>query len=399
MSFLIRFDQSWPSTGTSEVGIEDGLLVPPDSLEDPQLIDFEGSHIVLTPGWVNAHSHLELSGCPSIDYNGNFVDWIYEVLDYKESVSTETIVRNYREGLDSLLESGVVRVVDHCDLTGSILEILDELPAGVHLLKELIAFNSDQIESIKNEAKSFIEQLKRHNQSGGLAPHAPYSAHPEVYSWAADRSSDEELALSTHLHEVKAELEFSENGNGDFLKLLRERTDGEVSSPYDGMRPLPYFLRNNVFSNSMFAVHMNYLDDQDLRWLESSRICPVFCPKSYSYFNHRTLPVLDWIERGIDFAFGTDSLASNDTLNMLSELRCFQELTDGTNPETVLEALTINPAEVLNIPSRGVLSWGTPADLSVFDVPSGDLRGLARGEAESVAVFRDGTPVWQETTV
>lgn len=394
MSFILEVDRAWPSEEQSVLGVRDGVLVPPESLDDPDSLEFDADYCVVTPGWINAHAHLELSNSPDIDYDGRFLNWIHEVIELKQSTSTDEMLEAYRSATQDLLASGVTRVVDHCDQTGPVFELVEELSLQVHLMKELIAFTDEQVESLKDEARRFMEDLDRPRVDGGLAPHAPYSAHPELYHWAADWIDQRGGNLSSHLHEVRAELEFTVESSGDLMELLRERTGIEVTSPYDGLRPLQYFGQARTFDGGWFGVHLNYLDEADYRWLEATGLCPVFCPRSYSYFNHETLPVTDWIERGIDFALGTDSLASNDSLDMLAELRRLTELGVQAEARTILEALTINPAQVLGVPSRGVLTWGTPADLAVFDVPSGNLTGLVKGDATPLATIVEGGVVW-----
>lgn len=394
MSYRLQFDESWPSLDDDALGIKNGILVPPGSLDEPEELTFDATHTVVTPGWINAHAHLELTGVPEIEYDGNFLNWIYEILDFKRDVPEHSLIEDYRKGLSDLVASGVTRVVDHCDRTDLVTEFLPEVAPSVHLYKELIAFSNEQIEALKTEAADYLETLRGRGLDGGLAPHAPYSAHPEVYRWAARQVFSGRFGLSSHLHEVRAELEFTEDGDGIFLDLLEDRTRSHVDSPYDGGRPLPYLTQRDVFVEPCFGVHLNYTTDEDRRWLEASRICPVFCPKSYSYFNHRTLPVETWVERGQKFALGTDSMASNDSLDMLEELRRLDTLTGDIAADVILAALTTNPAEVLKQPGRGVLTWGTAADLAVFDVPSGDLGGLVRGRAEPLATVIEGEPVW-----
>lgn len=397
MSYLLRCDQYWPSVETDGIGIRNGFLVPPRTLDDPTPLEFDSDHTIVTPGWINAHAHLELSGIPSIDYGNDFVEWIYDVMDYKESATDEDILNSYREATTELVASGVTRVADHCDRTDLALSVLGEVDLSVHLFKELIAFSPDQIESLESSALDFLDELKRDGLSGGLAPHAPYSAHPDLYRWATERVSEGGFEMSSHLHEVQDELDFTENNEGRFIRLLEDRTQTTVDAPYNGLRPLPFLVDNNGFSDHCFGVHINYTNEEDLRWLEASNVRPVFCPRSYSYFNHDTLPIAEWADRDLKFALGTDSYASNDSLNMLEELRRLNEMNLSLASQTILEALTVNPAEVLHVPSRGVMTWGTPADLAVFNVPDGRIKDLTRGQAEPLATIIDGEPVWQQT--
>lgn len=396
MEYLLDADDFWPPVEGSSLGVRNGVLVPSSDLTDPEVISFEADHSVVTPGWINAHAHLELSGARDIGFNGNFADWIRDVLEFKLSLEPDDIREHFRDGCRELVKSGVARVVDHCDRTDLVLGELDEVAPDIVLLKELIAFDSESIRETQEEAQSFLKQSESEEVMTGLAPHAPYSVHPELYRWAEDELEGG-IPMSSHFHEVPEEIDFAENDSGPLRSLLEERSGSSVDVPYDGERPIPFLSRNDDIKGSLFGVHLNYLNDEDLRWLETEVIRPVFCPKSYSYFRHETLPVEDWIERSLPFALGTDSRASNESLDMLAELERLNELTSQPDPGDVLRSLTAVPANVLGIPDRGVLAPGTPADLSIFNVPSGRLEDLAAGRAEARAVMIDGQIRWRST--
>ncbi|MFB6355728.1 MAG: amidohydrolase family protein [bacterium] len=395
MEYQLHVDQTWPPTDSS-LGLREGVLLPPDKLDDPETIEFSGQHTVATPGWFNSHAHLELSNCSVKEYNGDFVDWIFDVLEHKESQDNEDIKQAFLNGCESLVQSGICHVVDHCDRTDQVLEVVDETGIDVHLFKELIGFFSDEIDEQESLGRKFLERASNGKTRAGLAPHAPYSAHPEVYQRCEELLEEYDGAISSHMHEIQMELEFTELGSGRFSELIEERSGETPETPYVD-RPIPFFVREQYFSKPVFGIHLNYLNDRDYRWLESSSIAPVFCPRSYRHFGHDTLPVVEWYKRDIDFAMGTDSTASDTKLDLLNELRVLEDLTEiEIEPETILKSLTEVPSRVLGIPDRGVLSYGTPADISIFNVPSGDLEDLARGQAEALAVIRDGEIVWSE---
>lgn len=388
--YLINVDATWPELGDGGcVAVRDGAIVPPDRLESPLEIEFDASDAVLTPGWMNAHAHLELSGATDISYHGDFVDWIYDVLEFKLSREEEQIRSAFRSGCEELIESGVCRVFDHCDRTDWIVPEAESVAIDARVLKELIAFLPEQIEETLSEARSFLNRLSNSYVDGGLAPHAPYSAHPDLYGQARELVADAGGLFSTHLHETMEEMNFVTDSEGRFQDLLEDRTGSRRDSPYDG-RPLGDLSKEGLFDEPGLSVHMNYLTEDDHRWLEGQNCYPVFCPRSYDYFGHDTIPVREWDEREIPFCLGTDSRASNSGLNMLDELKKLHELAPGLSSDTIMKSLTVRPSRVMGEPDRGELTYGTPADLSIFEVPSGHLDDLARGQAEALAVFVDG---------
>lgn len=394
MNYVLHADQFWPSPNDS-LGVQNGTILPADRIRGDRRLAFEGDFVVATPGWVNAHAHLELTGSPDIEFNGNFVDWIYDVLDFKQNQDETGVREAYRRGRMDLLRSGVCHVVDHCDRTDWVLDTVETLPAGTRLHKELIAYSPERQSQVLAGAKDFLNELTDRGLPGGLAPHAPYSAHPDLYARAGELCDRVGGSLSSHLHEVEAELQYARSSEGPFAELQQRRAGEVFNSPYPG-RPLADLVEAGCFDDPWFGVHMNYLSDSDFRWLRASRIHPVFCPRSYRYFGHGTLPVADWLEGGLAFGLGTDSTASNEGLDMIEELRLLNELLEpgDREAEEILRALTVYPTRVLHEPDRGVLTSGTPADFSLFDVPSKDVHDLARGRAKPLGVVHEGRLAW-----
>ncbi len=395
MEFLLEADKYWPEIPTETLGIRDGVLVPPSRLDDPEVVTFGGS-AVLTPGWINCHAHLELSGAGAVSFNGDFSDWLGDVLEFKNSLTKQRLIDDYRSGCRELVQSGVARVIDHCNRTDLLLEETNVVPPHVVVFKELTGFGEEAIREAKEAVDEFLRRVEEIGiPDYGIALHAPYTVHPRVYEYVRQQL-DSSTAVSTHLHEVNTELEFAENGTGSITNLLQHCTNSvRINPSYNGTRPLPYLVRGNYLKKPVtFGVHLNYLNDEDYRWLEASSIRPVFCPVHYDSFDHGSLPVTEWIERDLPFGLGTGVAASNGSFDMLDELRKLNSLTGELPSEKILSALTRVPAEGLGIPDRGVLTWGTPADLSVFEVESGSLEGLARGEARALVVLRNGEPAW-----
>ena len=121
--------------------------------------------------------------------------------------------------------------------------------------------------------------------------------------------------------------------------------------------------------NSLLA-HCNYLTDTDVAMLAESGASVVFCPRSHHYFYHTDHPVAQLIEKGINVAIGTDSLASNWSLSLLDELRFLARTQPYIRPETLLDMVTYNGAEVLGLAQVGRLEKGWQADIIAVQIPN-----------------------------
>ena len=110
-----------------------------------------------------------------------------------------------------------------------------------------------------------------------------------------------------------------------------------------------------------------------------------YCPRSNAFFRRPTDSLHKLLEAGVNVALGTDSLASNDSLSMLDEMRFVKERHPHLDWETVLEMGTVNAARALGIRQGGVLKIGLPADITAIkpaDAPA--LPSQILGEGSSV---------------
>jgi cytosine/adenosine deaminase-related metal-dependent hydrolase len=170
---------------------------------------------------------------------------------------------------------------------------------------------------------------------------------------------------SCHVAEVEAESRFLSHGNGDFLDLLKKRDAYDPSWKSPGVSPVRYLEQLDVLQD-MVAVHLNHLEKSDLNRLAENNASAVFCPGSTRWFGRKTwLPVKDLLDRGISVGLGTDSLASNDSLNFLNEIRLVEEMVPELHRSDILWLATAGGSQALNIEKLG-LEPGQPADLIAF---------------------------------
>ena len=124
----------------------------------------------------------------------------------------------------------------------------------------------------------------------------------------------------------------------DFLKKLgRPMTDCGSTSP------LRHLIENRLISPECIVAHLNELDDRDLELLsrtEWRNLQIVHCPKSHRFLHHKRFPLEALMKRGLNICLGTDSLASNDSLDLFSEMRTAKKnLSDTQRAETWLKWL------------------------------------------------------------
>jgi 5-methylthioadenosine/S-adenosylhomocysteine deaminase len=200
--------------------------------------------------------------------------------------------------------------------------------------------------------------------SFSLAPHAPYTVSDATLQRIAMLADELDLPIHTHVHE----------------------TDDEVrrSIAQYGCRPLARLDRLGLVSERLIAVHAVHLDDAELALLAERGAAIAHCPASNLKLGSGIAPIADALAAGVNLAIGTDGAASNNRVDMLSELRLAALLAKGGAADAsvlpaaaVLEAATLGGAQALGLRGRiGSIEAGKEADLVAFDLSHPETQPL-----------------------
>jgi cytosine/adenosine deaminase-related metal-dependent hydrolase len=325
------------------------------------------SDCLILPGFVNAHCHLSLSGLKGkIPRQDRFVDWI-------ESVVTENRVLPWQDRVEALhretrtmLESGVTTLGDYFSHPELLVEY-QSLPFRQVLFLETIGFQSALAEEKNRQVEAL---LQKHPGSGSriqlaVAPHAPYSVSPELFKSLKILADKMDCRVSCHVAEVEEEARFLSRGDGEFLELLEKRQVHESTWTPPGVSPVRYLQQLGVLEH-LVAIHLNYLDESDIDRLAGSNASGVFCPGSTRWFGRKSwMPVKDLLDRGVAVGLGTDSLASNESLNFLREIRLAEDMLADLHRSEILWLATVGGSQALGLERMG-LEPDQPADLIGF---------------------------------
>jgi cytosine/adenosine deaminase-related metal-dependent hydrolase len=208
----------------------------------------------------------------------------------------------------------------------------------------------------------------------GLAPHAPYSVHPNLLAAAVEISAAERVPVAMHLAESTEELELLRRGAGPMRELLEELGAWDAAAIPGGSRPLDY-LRVLAKADRALVIHGNYLDDQEIALLAASaaRMAVVYCPRSHDWFAHRAYPLQKMLAAGVLVAMGTDGRGSSPDLSVLAEMRFAARCHPGVGRGQILKMGTLAGARALGREREaGSLEPGKRADLAVVALPDGD---------------------------
>ncbi len=362
---------------------------------------------VLLPGLINAHTHLALTALRGqVPYIGSFVGWIRSLRDASAGLADPGAFRlSVESGLQESLASGVTTVLDIGYGERSVACWRDAV-IRVHGFLEVLGMGAKRWGGHVQSVEPALEAIRAADPLGsilglGLSPHAPYSTDPIVYKNALQTGK----RVCTHLAESLEELQFLRDGTGPFRELLEEMGlwDGSFVPPR--CSPVEYMRRLKLSGSRASApilVHCNYLSPMDLSLLETAGASVVYCPRAHAFFRHPLHPWQDLRQRGVNVCLGTDSLASNETLSVLDELRFLATRERGVSPGELLELATYNGARAIGHElSLGALAPGRWADCVAIPLRTPStaepLEDLLQTDTRPTDVFVCGKHVLQRS--
>jgi cytosine/adenosine deaminase-related metal-dependent hydrolase len=202
----------------------------------------------------------------------------------------------------------------------------------------------------------------------GLSPHAPYTVHPELLDRLVAVAIERELPVAMHLAETSSELELLRSATGEFRDLLEgvDRWPGDVWSEF---RSVGDYLRLLATVPRCLIVHGNYLNEDDIRFLETQpQMSVAYCPRTHANFGHPPHPWKKLLERGVNVCLGTDGRSSNPDLDLWEEVKILHGIDPGFPVSTLLRMATANGAIGLGLNElRAGLAIGAPVKLTLIE--------------------------------
>ena len=375
---------SAPVISRGAIAFEDDVITAVGPLDDvlaqfPDVALEDLGEAAILPGLVNCHSHLEITSMRGAldDVEHDFAAWLLKLNGLRENLSPEEIEEAAIAGAREGAEAGVTCFGD----IGRMGE------AGLHALKTVglrgILFQETEFSPDNRTANDDFIKLaakfeKLHAEQTdlvkvGLSPHSPYTVGSSLFELIAQYSIINKVPLTIHASESANEVELLTCGTGFFTDVY-ERYSVEWVSPL--CTPIAYLDRLGVLSAQPLLAHCVNVTDDDIRRIAASGSKIAHCPTSNAKFGHGYAPLESFLDSGIDVGLGSDSVASNNVCDLLSESR-FAALAARNRPgskrfitaKEMLETATLGGACALGLDgSIGSLEPGKQADIAVISL-------------------------------
>ncbi len=307
---------------------------------------------ILSPGFINCHCHLELSHMRGhIPKHTGLVDFVLKVVNERHYEEPE-ILSAIEKAEEEMLHTGIVAVGDICNNT---LTIPQKLKGRLmyHNFIEASGFPPPVAETRFNRSADFYNEYSKRLPSNSIVPHAPYSVSPDMFRMINEFPGNDLLTM--HNQEIAEENELFKKGTGDLLRMYAKMgIDVSFFKP-SGKSSLQTVLPCFTNKQSLILVHNVCTSEEDIDFLKPQTSNPkpqtffCLCPNANLYISNKLPDVMMFITKGVDIVLGTDSLASNDQLSILEEMKTIQENAAQVDLASLLQWATVNGARALQM--------------------------------------------------
>ena len=372
----------------------------------------------ILPGFVNCHSHLELTAMRGFadEHDADFTSWLMKITKTRGEKLTDEDVQN-----------------------AAILGAIEGAHAGITTFGDIGRFGANGFQALKNvglrgvvfqetefspdtkTANEDFTKLKekflalKENETNivniGISPHAPYTVSAKLFELIAEYAIANDVKISIHAAESAMEEELMRCGSGFFAGIY-EKYGLTWQSPH--CSTIEMLDKIGVLQAKPLLAHCVRVSERDIELIKNSDSRIAHCPKSNAKFGHGIAPLEKFLAAQISVGFGSDSMASNNTCDIFEEARFatlfarnLPERKRFLQPQEIIETATIGGAKALGLENEiGSLEVGKQADFAVISlenisqIPNHDIystllfasnaRDIRRTIVAGEEIYRDG---------
>ena len=323
----------------------------------------DGNFLLMTPGFVNGHTHLGMSYFRNYADDLKLMDWLEnEIWPIENKLTADDI---YWSSLLSICENIKSGVTNFCDMYYEMDKVCDAtIISGIR--GTLTRGLTDNDGKGKEKLKSVRELYNNyHNKANGRikvvpAPHAIYTCSENFLREISDLSKDLDGIINIHLSETKGEVENS----------LKEH----------GMTPISYVNSLGLLDNHVIAAHCVHITDEEIALVKDKNFYPIYNPTSNLKLASGFTPVEKLLKNNIIMGIGTDGDSSNNSQNLLQDMHIGAIVNKAREMDEqavkaieILKMATINGQRALGISKAGLIKEDYLADLTIFNLKSSNF--------------------------
>ncbi len=345
---------------------------------------------IMTPGLVNAHTHLTLSALAGVVDSVPFVQWLPRLVTALKPWDVADHEASGVLGAEESLACGVTVVGDIAYGAAEVGRASKAGLGGVYYW-ELLGIQAEEVAS----RLDYLRYPSRHDVYGprvicGLSPHSPYTSGPALLTEVHDTAARLGVPTAIHISESAAEVQLLMDGTGPLAG-----TAGRTAFGFEPPRSTTAaYLAALGALDGTTAVHLCHVTEDDIAVLGRHARGAVTCPRSNHYLGNPLPRISLLLEAGISVGIGTDSSASNYDLDLLAEVRALRAAEPHLSADTLITIATAGGAQALGVADRyGTLTPNNFADLAVFAVDAADDPASAlieEGGSDSIEAVMSG---------
>ena len=330
------------------------------SLENDALIDndtpiIDAKDKLIIPGLINLHTHFYMTAMRNFADDLAFDDWLFgKIMPAEDKLSDEFAYYSCLLGAMEMISSGTTCFMDMHMFKGQSCKAV--MTSGMRAFIGRCVVGDDLYGQRFKEALEEMAEYESDRIKFVLSPHAIYSCSTKLLQQVRDEAVSRNMLKQIHASESANEIK---NSVKDF-----------------GKRPIEYLSDIGFLDEKTLLAHCVRVNDEEMDIIKAKRSSVVTNPASNMKLGNGFAPVPTMLNKGINVCLGTDSAASNNTLNMFREMGIFSLIHKGAHEDstllpsnTVIDTATVNPAKAVGMEgSLGEIKDGAIADLVLLDL-------------------------------
>ena len=322
-----------------------------------------GGH-VLMPGLVNGHTHSAMTLLRGVSDDEGFMSWLAAVQALEQHLTHDDVEVGLQLAMVEMIETGTTTFADMYHWDAQLIELVRA--AGMRALVALASFAPDAVgfpgvspwngAEATDQTEALAEQFAGDAQVRiAYGPHAPYTCPPEFLRDIARRAIERGIPIHTHISESAAE-----------VAQIQERYGATPADHLDAL---------GLFEADVLAAHCVHLTEGEIALFARTGTAVSHNPVSNLKLGNGIAPLPEWQAAGLRISLGTDSVASNNTLDLFEEIKTGTILHRGARQDAaivraadVLDIATRRGAEAVGFPETGALEVGRLADVIALEV-------------------------------